>query len=528
MRHLFVLFIFPFAFVACDSASAEEKKGNLLEAKELSAEEKIKLCLEGEYKDALGLNEEQLNWLNNLYNSRGYRPIWHKELVLTEKGTELQEALERSLWLGIPESRLKFKKKENDNPIIEDILMTAKSALLLQDLRAGLFSDTAAMYKEAKLIDPLIYDSLLKKPDSISYLSFYRDKSPKDSNYLFLANQIFSFCSSYPMDRTHFKIKPFKEDSMKTIVESKQALRLKGYLGPDVQDSMEFIKALKVFQVHNGLKQDGKVGKYTAEALNESTYEKMLRAALSLDKIRRKVAYPKKYIHINLPEYTLRFFTNDSLKSVHNIVIGTTDHQTPQLRSKVHTIVVYPYWNVPFSIASKEILPALKANRNYLTKNNYKIYRGDTEINPYAVNWKKIKKNTFPYKVVQQPGPTNSLGIIKFEFHNNYSVYIHDTPSKNYFRSDVRSYSHGCMRCEKPVDLGKLILSYDSLGRKANPITADSLDSLIGLAQNYPIRLLKPVPVYVEYQTVVADSEKMIFYIDIFKRDEEYLKIMRD
>lgn len=438
------------------------------------------------------------------------------------------KTLERSIWLGIPESRLKFKKKNEENPIVEDLLMTAKSALMLQDLRTGFLNDTTAAFAEAKLVDPILYDSLLNKPDSVSFLTFYKEKNIGDTNYLFLADHLFDFCSNYPLDRTHFKIKPYKEDSLNTIVESKQALRLKGYLPAEEQDSLEFIKALKVFQVHNGLKPDGKVGKYTAIALNESTYEKVLRAALSLDKLRRKGKYPKKYIHINLPEYTLRFFANDSLKSVHNLVIGTTDHQTPQLQSKVHTIVVYPYWNVPYSIASKEILPALKANKNYLTKNNYKIYRGDNEVNPNSVNWNKIKKNTFPYKVVQQPGPKNSLGIIKFEFHNNFSVYIHDTPSKSYFRSDVRSYSHGCMRCEKPVDLGKMLLTYDSIRKKPNPITADSLDSLIGLANNYPIKLLKPVPVYVEYQTVVADSEKMTFHIDIFKRDEEYLKIMRD
>jgi L,D-transpeptidase YcbB len=528
MRHLFVLLLFPLFFTSCDSAQAEEKKVDFLDDKQLSAKEKIKICLESENSHVLGLNDDQLKWVINRYESRGFKPIWHKELVLTEKGNEMQVALERSIWLGIPESRLKFKQKEEDNPIIEDILMTAKSALMFQDLRTGLFSDTITAYAEAKFIDPIVYDSLLKKPDSLSFLNFYREKSPTDTNYRFLADQLFTYCSSYPMDRTHFKIKPYKEDSTNTIIESKQALRLKGYLGRDEQDSLEFVQALKVFQVHNGLKPDGKVGKYTAEALNESTFEKVLRAALSLDKVRRKAAYPKKYIQVNLPEYTLRFFANDSLKSVHNIVIGTTDHQTPTLKSKVHTVVVYPYWNVPFSIASKEILPALKANKNYLTKHNYKIYRGETEVNPFFVNWNKIKKNSFPYRVVQDPGPKNSLGIIKFEFHNNYSVYIHDTPSKNYFRSDVRSFSHGCMRCENPVDLGRLLLNYDSLGRKANPLIGDSLDSLIGLAENFPVRLLKPVPVFVEYQTVVADREKIVFYLDIYKRDEEYLKIMRD
>jgi murein L,D-transpeptidase YcbB/YkuD len=254
-----------------------------------------------------------------------------------------------------------------------------------------------------------------------------------------------------------------------------------------------------------------------------------------MDKMRRHAKYPEKFIRVNLPEYMLRYYVNDSLKSVHNIVCGTVDHQTPELKSKVHSIVVYPYWNVPFSIASKEILPALKANRNYLTKNNYKIFKGDREIDPHSVNWKKIKKNTFPYKVVQQPGPGNSLGIIKFEFHNSHSVYIHDTPVKYLFKTDVRSYSHGCMRCQNPVDLGKVILDYDTLrrghrkiGGKGNPLTPDSLDSLMVVAENYPIKLMDQVPVYVEYQSVVADREHMVFHLDIYKRDEEYLKIMRD
>ena len=118
------------------------------------------------------------------------------------------------------------------------------------------------------------------------------------------------------------------------------------------------------------------------------------------------------------------------------------------------------------------------------TKTNYKIYRKEVEVDPYKVNWKKIRKDAFPYKVVQQPGPKNSLGIIKFEFHNKYSVYIHDTPSKGFFNSDVRSFSHGCMRCENPVELGRILLANDSLRRKANPMIADSLDTFLGRAQN--------------------------------------------
>jgi murein L,D-transpeptidase YcbB/YkuD len=322
-------------------------------------------------------------------------------------------------------------------------------------------------------------------------------------------------------------MRAFKLDSVHTYRKAIRSLVTKGYL-KEGSDSLAYVAALKLFQEHNGLKPDGKVGQYTAMALNESSHNKVLRAALVLDRMRVAREYPEKHIRINIPEYLLRYYVKDSLKRIHNIIVGKPENQTPELNSKVRNIVVYPYWNVPYSIASKEILPEAKRSAKYFSRNNFKVYRHDREINPYAVNWSRIKENSFPYEVIQQPGPENSLGIIKFEFHNNYSVYVHDTPTKYLFKTDVRAYSHGCMRCQDPVDLAKTVLDYDSLRKKRNDITADSLDSLLTLGENYSIRLKDPVPIFIEYNTVYADREKFIFHLDIYKRDEEYLKIVRE
>jgi murein L,D-transpeptidase YcbB/YkuD len=156
-----------------------------------------------------------------------------------------------------------------------------------------------------------------------------------------------------------------------------------------------------------------------------------------------------------------------------------------------------------------------------------KIFKAkEVEVNPDKINWKKIKVNTFPYTVIQQPGSDNSLGIIKFEFPNPYSVYVHDTPAKGLFNQRYRSYSHGCMRCERPVELAKVMLQFDSLGKKGNPLTADSLDSLLTLQQNHPIRLLSQVPIFVEYKTVVADRSGIYFHFDLYERETELVKIL--
>ena len=163
-----------------------------------------------------------------------------------------------------------------------------------------------------------------------------------------------------------------------------------------------------------------------------------------------------------------------------------------------------------------------KKNPDYFVRNHIKLFKKEEEINPYAVNWKKIKDKTFPYKAVQEPGPHNSLGIVKLEFSNNYSVYIHDTPSKGLFNTIERTYSHGCVRCEGVIDLAKTILVADE-----NLNLPDSLDNILSRQLNYTISLKKRIPIYLDYITVVARyPNQLIFLKDIYMKDEKLLQII--
>jgi murein L,D-transpeptidase YcbB/YkuD len=126
----------------------------------------------------------------------------------------------------------------------------------------------------------------------------------------------------------------------------------------------------------------------------------------------------------------------------------------------------------------------------------------------------------------QEFGPENCLGILKFDFHNHYGVYIHDTPSKNLFNKEIRAFSHGCMRCDRPIELAKLILENDSIGKKGNKFTPTSLDSLIELKKNFFVPIKYPVPLFVEYKTVTVIDSILKFYLDIYGRDEKYIRLM--
>lgn len=493
----------------------------------ISADQKMQKALSQDYLTVLGISEEDGDFLNELYKNRQFKPFWMNDSSTTELGQRLSNVLKKPEQLGIPTGR--NTRGQGENFVQEELLSTLCLAKIINDLDSGIINyDTKLRrpnlncskerFEEVAQFD---LDSDLR----YQFLAF----GPQDTSYQVLGKGLIQLMDKYPMDTATFEVHSIKKDTAQAILRATEALVSKGYMEAEADTSIMF-EALKTFQEHNGLKPDGIIGKYTSKALNESTEHKRDRIILAMDKLRNKNRTPKpeKYIHINIPEYKLRFYINDSLKSDHNIVVGKYENQTPELTSKLRKIVAYPYWNVPYSISSKEILPAAKRNSEYFAKHNYKIYKSGEEVDPLTVDWKRIRQNAFPYKVVQDPGRSNSLGIIKFDFYNEHSVYFHDTPSKALFGADVRAYSHGCMRTQHPVDLARVIIERDRRGRLENEIIVDSLDSIMERGDHRIIKLIDPIPIFVEYQTVARKGMEMITYVDIYGRDEEYLKIMRD
>ncbi len=512
---------------ACSEAEKSKEEIQSFEHQKIPMADKLKKATQSDYLNSIGIPKFAHNFVRSYYKNRGYKSRWSNEKTLTKEGKGLKAALSNKVSLGIPENRFEYGKTENF--IQDEIWLTVSTAIVLNDLEEGIIDFEKKKKRKLDCISAESFDKKVKFDSNTEIREQFIGFGPADSTYLVLGKGLIDFVDNYPMDTSTFEVKSVKYDSTAAIENTRLALISKGYFPAEVKDTTGVLDSLKTFQLHNGLKPDGVIGKYTSKALNESTYRKVERILLAMDKIRSDREYPNKYIRINIPEYKLRLFINDSLKSDHNIVVGKYENQTPQLESKLRKIVVYPYWNVPYSISSKEILPALKYNSEYLGKHNYKIYKSGEEVDPSTVDWKSIRQNAFPYKVVQDPGRANSLGVIKFDFYNEHSVYFHDTPSKGLFGADVRAYSHGCMRTQHPVDLAKEILHRDSTRYKGNEMIPDSLDSILARKTdfNFGIKLVDPIPIYVDYVTVAREKDRMVVHIDIYGRDEEYLKIMR-
>lgn len=509
-------------FLVLFSCQNEQKKVEFLD-QNISVEKKLEKLLDVNNLAEIGIDKDGQQLLFDFYKARNFKPIWCEKEKLTSTGQILSNYLKTPIAFGLPSKRFSALKWDSVYQLKNEIIITAMLARMKVDLKIGVL-DTAT-----KSLRPIQYVNLDSLKITLNFPSTENEIAakiiswgPADTNYQKLAYGLFHFAFSHPLENNELKVPTVKKDSINSIIQAKKSLFNKGFLATENANDSLFVIALKAFQDENGQQKDGVVGTSTALALEETNLHRCRRTSLAMEKWRWKNAFPEKYIYVNIPEFKLRFYNADTLRSENKVIVGKPDHQTPEFTAKVRTIVAFPYWNVPYSITSKEILPDVKRNPNYFKRNHMKIYRRGEEIDPSTVNWKKIRENTFPYSVKQDPGTHNSLGIIKFEFSNKYGVYVHDTPSKGLFNTTVRTYSHGCVRCENPVDLAKMVLTQDE-----NTMIPDSLDSIMSRKVNFPIHLKRSFLIQFDYITVIPNNKGgLLFLKDVYFKDEKFLKWM--
>lgn len=489
--------------------------------KRLADSKKIKLLLEAGHP-LLPLGKKERQELYSLYQKKGFQPFFkpkdeHQQRIKKKWSRSISKAAH----FGIADART--FPLDNRHQLITELLINYQIGTIIHDLDSGFIDFEKKRFKAKKWRDyPLNWLTESKNTDSI-----FLSKGPSDTNYRYFATHLFNYCDTAQITTLSFEVSIESKHKEVAWKQLKTALISLRFIDQST-DSTGIRTALRKYQKTQGLNADGRIGAATACALGQSKQDQFWRAQISLDKLRQAQQKLKSFIWINLPSFELQFVANDTLRAVHRIIIGKIEHPTPELRSNVTHIVSLPFWRVPGSIAKNEILPALKRNASYLEKEHMRIYGASKEeIDPQTVNWKKIKNKTFPYRLEQDPGPWNSLGLIKFEFSNQFSVYVHDTPSRSLFRQNFRSFSHGCMRADDPITLGKLFLTHDKIGQKTNKVTPDSLQSLIDSSFHQKIPLLRAIPIFVRYQTVTSDRNRLYFHLDLYRQEQDLIALFR-
>lgn len=356
---------------------------------------------------------------------------------------------------------------------------------------------------------------------------------PKHEGYRFLKIAMLNYITeneSITWDSISFKN---VRDTVQLKQDLKQRLINTGDYNDSLKanDSLKLAIALKSFQKKMNLDPDGKLGKYTKQALGLSKELIIRQMEMALERWRwEPKKYPERYAIVNIPSAEINVWEwdkkekRDTLVLNSRVVVGKPENPTPTLRSKINYMLIYPYWNVPYSIAWKEILPMVKRDTNYLHKKNFEVinYKGEVVSDLGKLNWKKFSKDYLPVKFRQRIGDENSLGICKFNFHNKYGVYLHDTNSKKYFKTLYRWQSHGCIRLEKFIEMARFLIRDDTLR-----LPYDTLNVYFARQQQQQINLRKPLPIYVRYFTASADSElNLKINLDIYRKDEQMMRLL--
>nr|WP_294941772.1 L,D-transpeptidase family protein [uncultured Mucilaginibacter sp.] len=257
--------------------------------------------------------------------------------------------------------------------------------------------------------------------------------------------------------------------------------------------------ALKAFQDRHGLAVNGLLNKGTLAELNVPLQARIKQILVNMERSRwLPVSLNTDYVAVNIPEFKMHVYHADSLLWSSSVVVGKTDHPTTAFYGEIQYIVFSPYWNIPPGILTKEIIPGMKKNHNYLNEHNM-------EIIGYS--------NGLPI-VRQKPGNDNSLGLVKFLFPNSYNIYLHDTPSKSLFGETSRAFSHGCIRINEPAKFAAFLLKGDAHW------TDENIARSMHAGKERYITLKAKSPVFIAYFTAFADRRGYLnFRKDIYNLD---------
>ena len=240
----------------------------------------------------------------------------------------------------------------------------------------------------------------------------------------------------------------------------------------------------------------------------DSARARQLRISLNIYRWILHHPFPR-YIVVNIAAATLRYYEADTVRLDMRVVVGKPSTRTPRFAAWCDNVVLYPYWNVPRKIAVNEFLPIFQRAPGMVDVMNMQLLDNKGKIvDPFAIQWGRWNKQTFPYAMRQSTGCDNALGVLKFNMDSPYDIYMHDTNLKAAFLLSRRYLSHGCIRLEKPFELGALL----------DPRLDTSLLAA-GLKDQRPqtLRIEQPVPVFVIYLTAdVAADSTLAFHRDIY------------
>ncbi len=483
------------------------------------------------------------NETSSAYQERNYEPYWINAEGLTNNGKSLINFVINARNYGlIPEAynvqkttnqynNLKIDtlwenaRKNPKNWARMDILLTDAFLSISRNLDLG-YIPLDSLSKDKSYISSKYRKALVEILDADNLIQILESFEPTTPSYKELKKHLPAFLSNTDFSKKLTFIDYPTKNQDKFINQIIKRSKEENFLAQDVTtlDSVQLSTLIKKIQEKKNLEIDGKYGRQVIFALNNTDQEKYFKIVINMDRLRRnREEYPNRYLWVNLPSFYLQVFENGVTKIESKVIIGKPYTRTPLITSKIDQITTYPTWTIPTSIISKEILPNIKKNNGYLNRKGYSLYDATgKKVNPDSVNWSSYEKG-IPFRVVQPGGDANSLGIMKFNFPNKHSVYLHDTNQRGLFNNSFRSLSHGCVRVQNWDSLYQYIILSDKKANvddiASNHLMVDSVKNWLSAKKRRTISVTNELPIYIRYFTVAPKNGKIEFYEDVYGED---------
>jgi murein L,D-transpeptidase YcbB/YkuD len=474
-----------------------------------------------------GESLNQVPGLQQLYTELGFRPVWTIDdghringLVKDIKASYHQGLDPKDYHLEVIERLLAADDDSTESSIGLEMLASGAWLTLASDYATGRVRSRVIdnqWHQARKTYDPV--ESLVAAIADNLPTGFLERLLPQQPGYHRLV-ELLAVLRSQP-DWPNVRIQGKPEIGTRTpgIQSLKRRLQASGDLAEDASTDELFdestAQALKIFQLRHGLKPDMIPGPATLAALNVSRQQRIRQMMVNLERWRwLPEQLGRRHIRVNIADFRVEAWEDGHSVLTMKAIVGRTYRRTPVFSSNMSYLVFNPYWEIPRNIAVQDKLPLFRKDPDAVKRGGYEIYASSEKLESETIEWDKVNSGNFPYRLRQRPGSQNALGRVKLLFPNPYNVYLHDTPDRHLFERENRTFSSGCIRVQKPLELAAWVLAEQpewSLKR---------VEASIATGKTKTVMVRPVIPVHVEYWTAWVDVDGKVNYrADVYGRD---------
>lgn len=479
--------------------------------------------------------------LLDLYRKNRFEPLWNRARLIELAGAVTAAAEHGLVPTDYHQERIHAVLAEEGQPLSpeqildNDILFSDALILLGEHILNGKVDGRDVEEKEGLAAGPppeVDVDYYLQLLHSGGLAEALGSRAPRHPDYLALKQGLAHYRQlaaqgGWPTVPAGGSLKPGMDGER--VAALKARLAASGELAAEQATGDAYDAALtaavRQFQLHQGLEVDGLTGRQTLAALNIPVDERIRQIRANLERIRWILHdVPVSAVLVDIAAFRLHYYHNGQALWSSRVMVGKPYHQTPVFRSAITYLVLNPTWTIPPDMLRNETIPKILKDSSYLRRERLRVYDfSGAPVPAERIDWHRYRDRGFPYVIRQDAGPDNALGQIKFLFPNPYHVYLHDTPSKALFGRNSRALSHGCIRVQSPLELGRMILANDA----GNPTTEKQFDAILAGGTSTGIALKNPLPVFLLYTTARGNSDGGIdFSPDVYGRDAAVIEAL--